>query len=212
VVNVSLKINVIKDKVLSDNYFILRNVTYDIAKGEQAPVRHIREVYDRGNGATILLYNRDKKTVVLTRQFRIATYVNGNQEGLLIEACAGLLDDDEPEVCARKEAIEETGFRVDEVEKVFELYMSPGGVTELISFYLAEYDDSLRASAGGGIDDEDIEVLEIPFDRAMEMMKTGEIRDGKTVILLQLLAMRNIMSCYTGGYVTQNSNKAIRKI
>ncbi|WP_313083542.1 GDP-mannose pyrophosphatase NudK [Atlantibacter sp.] len=190
----SLKINVIKDKVLSDNYFILRNVTYEIAHGDQVPVRHKREVYDRGNGATILLYNRDKKTVVLTRQFRIATYVNGNQDGLLIEACAGLLDDDEPEVCARKEAIEETGFQVGEVEKVFELYMSPGGVTELISFYLAEYDDSQRASAGGGIDDEDIEVLEIPFDCAMEMMKTGEIRDGKTVILLQLLAMRNIMS------------------
>jgi len=194
VVNVSLKINVIKDKVLSDNYFILRNVTYEIAHGDKPPVRHKREVYDRGNGATILLYNRDKKTVVLTRQFRIATYVNGNQDGLLIEACAGLLDDDEPEVCARKEAIEETGFEVGEVEKVFELYMSPGGVTELISFYFAEYDDSQRANAGGGIDDEDIEVLEIPFSRAMEMMKTGEIRDGKTVILLQLLAMRNIMS------------------
>lgn len=190
----SLKINVIKDKVLSDNYFILRNVTYEIAHDDKPPVRHKREVYDRGNGATILLYNRDKKTVVLTRQFRIATYVNGNQDGLLIEACAGLLDDDEPEVCARKEAIEETGFEVGEVEKVFELYMSPGGVTELISFYFAEYDDSQRANAGGGIDDEDIEVLEIPFSRAMEMMKTGEIRDGKTVILLQLLAMRNIMS------------------
>jgi len=194
VVNVSHKINVIKDKILSDNYFILRNVTYDIAKGDEPPVRHIREVYDRGNGATILLYNRHKKTVVLTRQFRIATWVNGNQDGMLIEACAGLLDDDEPEVCARKEAIEETGFQVGEVEKVYELYMSPGGVTELISFYFAEYDDSQRASAGGGIDDEDIEVLEIPFIRAMEMMKNGQIRDGKTVILLQLLAMRNIMS------------------
>lgn len=190
----SLKINVIKDKVLSDNYFILRNVTYDIAKGDEPPVRHIREVYDRGNGATILLYNRDKKTVVLTRQFRIATWVNGNQDGRLIEACAGLLDDDEPDVCARKEAIEETGYRVSDVEKVYELYMSPGGVTELISFYFAEYDESQRANAGGGVDDEDIEVLEIPFAQAMEMINTGEIRDGKTVILLQLLAMRNIMS------------------
>jgi len=191
---VSLTINVIKDKVLSDNYFILRNVTYEIAKGDAPPIRHIREVYDRGNGATILLYNRHKKTVVLTRQFRIATWMNGNTEGTLIEACAGLLDDDEPEICARKEAIEETGFQVGEVEKVYELYMSPGGVTELISFFFAEYTDAQRANAGGGVEDEDIDVLEIPFAQAMEMIKTGEIRDGKTVILLQLLAMRNIMS------------------
>lgn len=190
----SLKINVIKDKILSDNYFILRNITYEVATGDEPPIRHIREVYDRGNGATILLYNREKKTVVLTRQFRIATWVNGNEDGRLIEACAGLLDDDEPEVCARKEAIEETGFEVGEVEKVYELYMSPGGMTELISFYFAEYDDSQRANPGGGVEDEDIEVLEIPFAQAMEMIKTGEIRDGKTVILLQLLAMRNIMS------------------
>lgn len=190
----SLNINVIKDKILSDNYFILRNVTYEISYGDAEPVRHKREVYDRGNGATILLYNRDKKTVVLTRQFRIATWVNGNQEGVLIEACAGLLDDDEPDVCARKEAVEETGYQVGDVEKVYELYMSPGGMTELIFFYFAEYDDSQRANAGGGVEDEDIEVLEIPFAKAMEMIGTGEIRDGKTVILLQLLAMRNIMS------------------
>ncbi|TNV20216.1 GDP-mannose pyrophosphatase NudK [Buttiauxella sp. B2] len=190
----SIKIEVIKDKILSDNYFILRNITYDLYRNEAEAIRHKREVYDRGNGATILLYNREKKTVVLTRQFRIATWVNGNADGMLIEACAGLLDADEPEVCARKEAIEETGYQVGEVEKVFELYMSPGGVTELIYFYIAEYTEAHREHAGGGIDDEDIDVLELPFPRALEMVANGEIRDGKTVILLQLLQLRRLMN------------------
>lgn len=190
----SIKIEVIKDKILSDNYFILRNITYDLYRNESEAIRHKREVYDRGNGATMLLYNRDKKTVVLTRQFRVATWVNGNADGMLIETCAGLLDADEPEVCARKEAIEETGYEVGEVEKVFELYMSPGGVTELIHFYMAEYSDAQRENAGGGIDDEDIDVLELPFSRALEMVSTGEIRDGKTVILLQQLQLRGMMT------------------
>ncbi len=189
----SVTIEVIKDKLLSDNYFILRNITYDLTRNEGETVRHKREVYDRGNGATILLYNREKKTVVLTRQFRVATWVNGNADGLLIEACAGLLDADEPEVCARKEAMEETGFLVGEVEKLFELYMSPGGVTELIHFYLAEYTDAQREFAGGGIDDEDIDVLEMPFKQALGMVARGEIRDGKTVILLQQLQLRKVM-------------------
>lgn len=190
----SIKIEVIKDKILSDNYFILRNITYDLYRNESEAIRHKREVYDRGNGATMLLYNREKKTVVLTRQFRVATWVNGNADGMLIETCAGLLDADEPEVCARKEAIEETGYEVGEVEKVFELYMSPGGVTELIHFYMAEYSDAQRENAGGGIDDEDIDVLELPFSRALEMVSTGEIRDGKTVILLQQLQLRGMMT------------------
>ena len=188
-----IKIEVIKDKILSDNYFILRNITYDLYRNDSEAIRHKREVYDRGNGATMMLYNRDKKTVVLTRQFRVATWVNGNPDGMLIETCAGLLDADEPEVCARKEAIEETGYEVGDVEKLFELYMSPGGVTELIHFYMAEYSDAQRENAGGGIDDEDIDVLEIPFQQAMEMVATGEIRDGKTVILLQQLKLRGFM-------------------
>lgn len=189
----SIKIEVIKDKILSDNYFILRNITYDLSRNEGEAIRHKREVYDRGNGATMLLYNREKQTVVLTRQFRVATWVNGNVDGMLIEACAGLLDADEPEVCARKEAMEETGYLVGEVEKLFELYMSPGGVTELIHFYIAEYTDAQREFAGGGVDDEDIDVLEIPFTKALAMIKSGEIRDGKTVILLQQLQLRKLM-------------------
>lgn len=189
----SFKIDVIKDKILSENYFVLRNITYDLTRKNGEVIRHKREVYDRGNGATILLYNRDKHTVVLIRQFRVATWVNGNADGRLIETCAGLLDDDEPEACIRKEAIEETGYRVGEVRKVFELYMSPGSVTEIVHFFIAEYDDSLRANAGGGVEDEDIEVLEIPFSCALEMVASGEIRDGKTVILLQYLQASGLM-------------------
>ena len=172
------QITLIKDKILSDNYFTLHNITYDLTRKDGEVIRHKREVYDRGNGATILLYNTKKKTVVLIRQFRVATWVNGNESGQLIESCAGLLDNDEPEVCIRK---------------VFELYMSPGGVTELIHFFIAEYSDNQRANAGGGVEDEDIEVLELPFSQALEMIKTGEIRDGKTVLLLNYLQTSHLM-------------------
>ncbi len=181
----SFKINIIKDKLLSENWFVLRNYTYEITDGRGEVIRHKREVYDRGNGATILLYNREKNSVVLTRQFRIATYVNGNEGGMLIEACAGLLDDDSPEDCIRKEAIEETGYAVGEVEKLYACYMSPGGVTELIHFFAAEYNESLRDNAGAGVEDESIDVLELPFPDALAMVADGRIRDGKTVMLLQ---------------------------
>ena len=189
----SFNIEIIKDKILSENYFVLRNITYDLTRGSGEVIRHKREVYDRGNGATILLYSPQKQSVVLVRQFRVATWVNGNEDGLLIETCAGLLDDDEPEDCIRKEAIEETGYQVSNVRKVFELYMSPGGVTEIVHFFIAEYDDSLRANAGGGVEDEDIEVLELPFSQALAMVKSGEIRDGKAVILLQYLQNAGLM-------------------
>ena len=190
----SLKIDVIKDKILSENYFVLRNITYDLTRQNGEVIRHKREVYDRGNGATILLYNREKQSVVLIRQFRIASWVNGNESGMLIEACAGLLDDDEPEVCIRKEAVEETGYQVGEVRKVFELYMSPGGVTEVVHFFVAEYSDAQRANNGGGVEDEDIEVLELPFEQALAMVASGEIRDGKAVILLQYLQTSGLMA------------------
>ncbi|MDY1035977.1 GDP-mannose pyrophosphatase NudK [Enterobacteriaceae bacterium RIT714] len=190
----SLKIEIIKDKILSENYFVLRNFTYDLTRNNGEVIRHKREVYDRGNGATILLYSREKQSVVLIRQFRVATWVNGNPDGCLIETCAGLLDNDEPEVCIRKEAIEETGFEVGEVKKLFELYMSPGGVTELIHFFIAEYSDAQRSNAGGGVEDEAIDVLEIPFTQALEMVKTGEIKDGKTLILLQYLQLSGLMA------------------
>ncbi|VTM21775.1 GDP-mannose pyrophosphatase nudK [Raoultella terrigena] len=189
-----LNINVIKDKILSENWFVLRNMTYELTRGDGSVVRHKREVYDRGNGATVLLYNRHKQSVVLVRQFRVATWVNGNEDGMLIETCAGLLDNDEPEACIRKEAIEETGYEVGEVRKLFELYMSPGGVTELIHFFIAEYSDAQRKNGGGGVDDEEIEVLELPFSQALAMVAGGEIRDGKAVILLQYLHASGLMA------------------
>ena len=181
----SAKIDIIKNKILSENWFVLRNFTYDLTAKDGTVIRHKREVYDRGNGATILLYNREKNSVVLTRQFRIATWVNGNPDGMLIETCAGLLDNDSPEDCIRKEAIEETGYAVGEVEKLFELFMSPGGVTEVVHFFAAEYSESQRDNAGGGVEDEDIDVMEIPFPDAWAMIKDGRIKDGKTVTLLQ---------------------------
>ncbi len=190
----SLNINVIKDKILSENWFVLRNMTYELTRSDGSVVRHKREVYDRGNGATIMLYNRSKQSVVLVRQFRVATWVNGNEDGMLIESCTGLLDNDEPEVWVRKEAIEETGFEVGEVRKLFELYMSPGGVTELIHFFIAEYSDAQRANDGGGVDDEEIDVLELPFSQALEMVANGEIRDAKAVILLQYLQTSGLMT------------------
>jgi len=180
-----LKINIIKEKLLSENWFVLRNFTYEITRNNGEVLRHKREVYDRGNGATILLYNREKNSVVLIRQFRIATYLNGNQSGELIEACAGLLDDGTPEDCIRKEAIEETGYQVGEVEKLWQAYMSPGGVTEIVHFFAAEYSEAQRTNNGGGVEDEEIAVLELPFPEAMAMVKNGRICDGKTIMLLQ---------------------------
>ncbi|OON39033.1 GDP-mannose pyrophosphatase NudK [Izhakiella australiensis] len=191
----SFHINLIKNKILSENWFILRNYTYELAGPSGSAIRHKREVYDRGDGATILLYNRSKNSVVLTRQFRIATWVNKNADGMLIETCAGLLDDDSPEECIRKEAIEETGYAVGQVEKLFQLYMSPGGVTEIVHFFAAEYSDDLRENSGGGVEDEQIEVLEMSYPQAMMCVADGRICDGKTVILLQQAQLRGWLHC-----------------
>ena len=188
------RVNIVDTQVLSHDWYLLKKITFDYLRNNGDWQRQTREVYDRGNGATILLYNREKQSVVLIRQFRVATWVNGNADGRLIETCAGLLDDDEPEVCIRKEAVEETGFEVGEVKKVFELYMSPGGVTEIVHFFIAEYSDAQRTHRGGGVEDEDIDVLELPFARALEMVRSGEIRDGKAVILLQYLQTTGLMN------------------
>lgn len=186
----SSPIDIVEKKLLSDHWFILHKYVFDLKRKNGGVVRQIREVYDRGDGATILLYNRAKSTVILTRQFRIPTYVNGNEGGMLLEACAGLLDDHSPEECIRNEAIEETGYAVGNVEKLFDAYMSPGGVTERLHFFAAEYDESLRDNAGGGVEDEDIEVLELPFSEAVAMMNDGRIKDGKTIMLLQHAIIR----------------------
>lgn len=181
--------------ILSNNWYSLRKVTYDYRKKNGEWETQSREAYDRGNGATILLYNKKSQTVILTRQFRLPTYINGNDSGMLIEACAGLLDRDNAEDCIRKETEEETGYQVTQVRKIFEAYMSPGSVTELIYFFVAEYDKTMKVSEGGGLDEEqeNIEVLEMDFDKAYQMIVTEEIKDGKTIMLLQYAKIHNLM-------------------
>ena len=173
-------------EVLSDNWYTLRKATFDYRRSDGSWKQQSREAYDRGNGAVILLYNRAQRTVVLTRQFRYPAWSNGLTDGMLIEACAGLLDTDDPETCIRREAEEETGYRLGEVTEIFSAFMSPGSVTERLHFFVAEYGADDRISEGGGVDDgnEDIEVLEVGFEKALSMIATGEIQDAKTIMLL----------------------------
>lgn len=187
-------IRIIADEILSNNWYSLKKYTFDRQRHDGEWQRQTREVYDRGNGATILLYNRDKKTVILTRQFRFPVFINGHA-GDLIEAAAGLLDNLDPESRIKAEAEEETGFRVSRVEKVFEAYMSPGSVTEKLYFFLAEYHPQDRASAGGGIkaEGEDIEVLELTLDEALKGIEKGLIVDSKTIMLLYHVALKGIL-------------------
>ena len=183
--SMSVKIENIQCELLSKNWFKLHKYTFDLKTDEGTSVQQIREVYDRGNGATILLYNRQQGTVVLIEQFRMPTYVNGKASGMLLEACAGLLDNDSPEACIRREAMEETGYQVDKVQKLFEAYMSPGGVTELVYFFAAEYHPDQKITDEVGVEDEVIEVVELPFHDALAMVADGRIKDGKTIMLLQ---------------------------
>jgi nudix-type nucleoside diphosphatase (YffH/AdpP family) len=189
------KINIEKTEILSSNWYTLKKVTYGYKKKDGTVQVQSREAYDRGNGATILLYNEAKNTIILTRQFRLPTYINGNETGLLIETCAGLLDLDNPEDCIRRETEEETGFNVTEVRKVFEAYMSPGSVTELLYFFVASYEDHMKVHDGGGMEheQEDIEVLELNFKDALKMIESGEIKDGKTILLIQYAQIHKLL-------------------
>jgi GDP-mannose pyrophosphatase NudK len=182
-------------EILSDNWYILKKIKYQYFNNNGVWENLSREAYDRGNGATILLYNKVKESVILTRQFRMPTYVNGNKSGYLIECCAGLLDKDNPEDCIRKETEEETGYKVTDVKKVFEAYMSPGSVTEILYFFVAEYNKDMKVGDGGGAHDEheNIEVLELPFTKALDMIKTGEIKDAKTIMLLQYAEINKLL-------------------
>ena len=176
-----------KVSILSDNWYTLKKVDFEYLNRNEIWETQSREAYDRGNGAVVLLYNLDTKTVILTRQFRMPTYLNKNADGMMIEACAGLLDENDPKTAIIKEIEEETGYRIQEVEKVFESYMSPGSVTEILYFFIASYSEKQKVSEGGGADDEteNIEVLEYPFKEALKLVKTGEIKDAKTIMLLQ---------------------------
>lgn len=186
------RIHLREQLVLSDDWYILRKVTFDYQRKNGTWETHSREAYDRGNGATILLHNPAADTVVLTRQFRLPTFVNGNPSGMLIETCAGLLDDEHPNAAILRETEEETGYRLTAVQKVMEAYMSPGSVTERLFFYLAEYSPATEQRGGGGIEEEEIEVLELPLRRALAMIATGEIQDGKTIMLLQYLRLQQL--------------------
>jgi GDP-mannose pyrophosphatase NudK len=189
-------VNIIKTEVLSDNWYTLSKITYESRQADGSIITQSREAYDRGNGATILLYNKAAKTVILTRQFRMPTFINGNKDGFLIECCAGLLDKDNPEECIKRETEEETGFKISKVTKVFEAYMSPGSVTEILYFFVAEYLNAMKVSDGGGVAEEyeNIEVLELNFDMALKMITTGEIKDGKTIMLLQYAQLNNLLN------------------
>jgi len=188
-------IKIVKTEILSDNWYTLKKVTYQYSKPDGTVQQQSREAYDRGNGAVILLYNTSTQTVILTRQFRIPTYINGNESGMLIEACAGLLDQDSPHDCIRRETEEETGYQIKEAKKIFEAYMSPGSVTEILHFFIAEYTNNMKVGDGGGLEEEEehIEILEINIEEALHMIDTGEIKDGKTIMLLQYIRLKNIL-------------------
>lgn len=184
------RVRVIQSQVLSDDWYLLKKTTFDFRRADGRWQRQQRETYDRGNGATLLLYQLASRRVILTRQFRFPAYVNGH-DGMMVEAPAGLLDQASPEERIRAEVEEETGYRVGDVRKVFEAFMSPGSVTEKLYFFVAEYGSASRVGAGGGIESEgeDIEVLELPFEEALAMVRRGEIADGKTIMLLQYAAL-----------------------
>ena len=178
-------------EILSDDYFTLSKITFTYTKKNGSTEEQIRESFDVGNAATVLLYNKAQQTVILTKQFRLSSFINGNPDGMLIEACAGKLDEEHPKEAITREIEEETGYKVPKVEKVFEAYMSPGSLTELLHFYVAEYTADMKKAEGGGVEheQEEIEVLELPFEKALMMINTGEIRDAKTIMLLQFVKL-----------------------
>ncbi|NVZ65469.1 NUDIX domain-containing protein [Pseudomonas gingeri] len=188
------RVRIVDSTVLSDDWYLLKKTTFDFLRSDGTWQRQSRETYDRGNGATILLFNREKQTVVLTRQFRFPVFVNGH-DGMLVEAAAGLLENASPEDRIRAEAEEETGYRVQNVQKIFEAFMSPGSVTEKLHFFLGEYDGDSKVGHGGGLEaeGEDLEVLELSLDDALQAVRGGEIVDAKTIMLLQYVALNKTL-------------------
>lgn len=188
-------VKIISSAVLSDNWGKLNKIKYETRLKDGSWQTQEREVYNRGNGAVILLYNKAKQTVILTEQFRLPTWFNGNADGMMIEAPAGLLDEHDPEECIRRETEEETGYTVTDVVRIMEVYMSPGSVTEIIYFFVAAYSDAMKTGDGGGLDkeQENIEVLELNFDKALKMIYSGEIKDAKTIMLLQYAQIHSLL-------------------
>jgi len=190
------RVKIKETKVLSGKWGILNEITFDLKKFNGEWESQVRESYDTGDGATVLLYNKSTKKIILTKQFRLPTYVNGNPGGMLTEACAGLLEQDSPVECVIKEAEEETGYQISNPEKLFDAYMSPGSVTEKMHFFIAEYDKDMKMGPGGGAENEseDIKVLEYYFAETWEMLENGQIKDAKTIMLLQHLKLKGILN------------------
>ncbi|CAI0843374.1 NUDIX domain-containing protein [Serratia entomophila] len=188
------RVRIVETRVLSDDWYLLKKTTFDFLRRDGVWQRQSRETYDRGDGATILLFNREAQSVVLTRQFRFPVFVNGH-DGMLIEAAAGLLDDASAEERIRAEVEEETGYSVQNVQKVFEAYMSPGSVTEKLHFFVGEYRAADRINGGGGVEaeGEDLEVLELPLEQALQAIRQGTIVDAKTIMLLQYVALNRTL-------------------
>jgi GDP-mannose pyrophosphatase NudK len=190
------QVKIKKEEVLSDEHYILKRYTFDIQKKNGEWETQDREVFDHGNATTVLLYNKEKRTVILTKQFRIATYVNGNSSGMLIETPAGLLEGDEdPAKGMIREIEEETGYDIPHVQKVYEAYTSAGVLTELVHFYVAPYHSKQKVSEGGGLEEEgeELKVIEVPFEKALQMIESGEIRDVKTIMLLHYAQVKQLL-------------------
>lgn len=189
------RIKILNTEIISKKWSVLKEITFQYLPENGVWQTQKREAFDRGNGAVILLYNKDQESVILTKQFRLPSYINGNETGMLIEACAGQLDKDNPEDCVKRETMEETGYKIENVQKVFEAYMSPGGTTEILYFFIAPYAPSMKIQEGGGVpeEQENIEVMEMNFQGALDMLETGEIKDAKTIMLLQYLRLKHIL-------------------
>ena len=183
------------DKIVHNGWATLSEMAFDYKMSAGNWVHKKRESYNRGDGATILLYNKEKQTVILVKQFRVSAFLNGCNSGFVIETCAGMLDKDNPEICVIREVEEETGYKIKAVKKVLEAFSSPGALTEKLHYFMAEYTDEMKVSAGGGLESEqeDIEVLELSFKSALNAIKTGEIEDAKTILLLQYAQLNNLI-------------------
>ena len=185
----------IKKTLLSDNYYTLYKLNFDYQMPDETWVHQMREVYERGHGAGVLLYNTTKKTVILVKQFRMPSFLNDKKDGFLIEIPAGMLDEDNPEQCIIRETEEETGIRLKSVKKIYEGYSSPGVSTEKMHFFIGEYTDDMKVNMGGGLasESEEIEVLEVPFTEAIKMLENGNIIDTRTIVLLQYAQIHKLL-------------------
>ncbi|MCM5663161.1 NUDIX domain-containing protein [Galbibacter mesophilus] len=190
-----MTVRIEKETILSKNWYVLKKVDFSYKNKKDSWEKISREVYDRGNGAAILLYNQHKNTVILTKQFRIPTYLNGNSNGMMIEVPAGIIENESPKDSIIRETDEETGYKIKDVQKVMETYTSPGAVTEKLHLFVAEYTSEMKMHEGGGLDSEheEIEVFEVSMGDALQMVHSGEITDAKTIILLQYAQIKNLV-------------------